>query len=64
MNISVYADTVVAGRIVKDSCSFQNEKFIWPEGYTAVRLFSSITGDYCSRGVYLESFCMLHGASC
>lgn len=34
---------IALGRIVKDSCSFQNEKFIWPEGYTAVRLFSSIT---------------------
>ncbi|KAK4422058.1 Histone-lysine N-methyltransferase ATX2 [Sesamum alatum] len=31
------------GKIVKDSCNFQNERFIWPEGYTAVRMFSSIT---------------------
>ncbi|KAI3459724.1 hypothetical protein Pfo_016387 [Paulownia fortunei] len=31
------------GKIVKDSGNFQNERFIWPEGYTAVRMFPSIT---------------------
>ncbi|KAL9140489.1 hypothetical protein ABFS82_14G040500 [Erythranthe guttata] len=30
------------GKIVKDSGNFQNERFIWPEGYTAVRMFPSI----------------------
>lgn len=34
---------VSLGKIVKDSSHFQNEKFIWPEGYTAVRMFSSLT---------------------
>ncbi|KAG8369538.1 hypothetical protein BUALT_Bualt14G0023900 [Buddleja alternifolia] len=31
------------GKIVKDSGNFQNERFIWPEGYTAVRKFRSIS---------------------
>ncbi|XP_062170462.1 histone-lysine N-methyltransferase ATX2 isoform X1 [Alnus glutinosa] len=31
------------GKIVKDSEYFQDERFIWPEGYTAVRQFTSIT---------------------
>ncbi|KAK4489122.1 hypothetical protein RD792_004916 [Penstemon davidsonii] len=31
------------GKIVKDSDYFQNGKFTWPEGYTAVRKFPSIT---------------------
>ncbi|KAL6970849.1 hypothetical protein U1Q18_030531 [Sarracenia purpurea var. burkii] len=30
------------GKIVKDSEYFQDERFIWPEGYTAVRKFPSI----------------------
>ncbi|XP_073137741.1 histone-lysine N-methyltransferase ATX2-like isoform X2 [Henckelia pumila] len=30
------------GKIVKDTDNFQNERFIWPEGYTAMRKFSSI----------------------
>ncbi|KAA8531168.1 hypothetical protein F0562_005918 [Nyssa sinensis] len=30
------------GKIVKDSDFFQDERFIWPEGYTAVRKFTSI----------------------
>ncbi|XAR58191.1 Histone-lysine N-methyltransferase [Bertholletia excelsa] len=31
------------GRIVKDSEYFQDGRFIWPEGYTAVRKFPSLT---------------------
>ncbi|CAA3024743.1 histone-lysine N-methyltransferase ATX2-like [Olea europaea subsp. europaea] len=31
------------GKIVKGSDNFQKEKLIWPEGYTAVRKFPSIT---------------------
>ncbi|KAL7177050.1 hypothetical protein ACSBR2_030388 [Camellia fascicularis] len=31
------------GKIVKDSEYFQDERFIWPEGYTAVRKFPSVT---------------------
>ncbi|GER40803.1 histone-lysine N-methyltransferase ATX1 [Striga asiatica] len=31
------------GKIVKDTCNFQDEKLKWPEGYTAVRMFPSIT---------------------
>lgn len=31
------------GKIVKDSDNFHDEKFIWPEGYTALRKFSSIS---------------------
>ncbi|KAH6778423.1 trithorax-like protein 2 [Perilla frutescens var. hirtella] len=34
---------VSLGKIVKDSSNFQNERFIWPEGYTAVRMFPSLT---------------------
>ncbi|KAG5231903.1 histone-lysine N-methyltransferase [Salix suchowensis] len=30
------------GKIVKDSEHFQDDKFIWPEGYTALRKFTSI----------------------
>ncbi|KAF5733855.1 histone-lysine N-methyltransferase ATX2-like [Tripterygium wilfordii] len=31
------------GKIVKDSQYFQDNKFIWPEGYTALRKFTSIS---------------------
>ncbi|XP_050258287.1 histone-lysine N-methyltransferase ATX2 isoform X1 [Quercus robur] len=31
------------GKIVKDSEHFQDERFVWPEGYTAMRKFTSIT---------------------
>ncbi|CAA0819888.1 Histone-lysine N-methyltransferase ATX2 [Striga hermonthica] len=31
------------GKFVKDTCNFQDEKLKWPEGYTAVRMFPSIT---------------------
>ncbi|CAN6725527.1 unnamed protein product [Malus baccata var. baccata] len=31
------------GKIVRDSECFQDEKYIWPEGYTALRKFTSIT---------------------
>lgn len=34
------------GKIVKDSKYFQNDGSVWPEGYTAVRKFSSLTGGY------------------
>ncbi|XP_075512041.1 histone-lysine N-methyltransferase ATX2-like [Primulina tabacum] len=30
------------GKLFKDSNNFQSERFIWPEGYTAMRKFSSI----------------------
>ncbi|KAG8375981.1 hypothetical protein BUALT_Bualt09G0015600 [Buddleja alternifolia] len=30
------------GKIAKDTGNFHNERFIWPEGYTAVRMFPSI----------------------
>ncbi|KAL3572554.1 hypothetical protein D5086_026458, partial [Populus alba] len=30
------------GKIVKDSEHFQDDRFIWPEGYTALRKFTSI----------------------
>ncbi|KDO50565.1 hypothetical protein CISIN_1g001263mg [Citrus sinensis] len=30
------------GKIVKDSEYFQDDRFIWPEGYTAVRKFTSL----------------------
>lgn len=33
-----------AGKVVKDSEFFQNDKFIWPEGYTAMRKFTSLKG--------------------
>ncbi|THG03246.1 hypothetical protein TEA_008114 [Camellia sinensis var. sinensis] len=39
------------GKIVKDSEYFQDGRFIWPEGYTAVRKFPSIAG-----GSFLEGF--------
>ncbi|KAL3621646.1 hypothetical protein CASFOL_036558 [Castilleja foliolosa] len=34
---------ITLGNIVKDTGNFQNERFIWPEGYTAARMFPSIT---------------------
>ncbi|KAG6422852.1 hypothetical protein SASPL_113234 [Salvia splendens] len=34
---------VSLGKIVRDSNNFRNEKYIWPEGYTAVRKFTSLT---------------------
>ncbi|KAF9688319.1 hypothetical protein SADUNF_Sadunf02G0185100 [Salix dunnii] len=34
------------GKIVKDSQHFQVDRFIWPEGYTALRKFTSMKGDY------------------
>ncbi|XP_060181088.1 histone-lysine N-methyltransferase ATX2-like [Lycium barbarum] len=34
---------VSLGKIVEDSDLFRDEKFIWPEGYTAVRKFPSVT---------------------
>ncbi|XP_061968612.1 histone-lysine N-methyltransferase ATX2-like isoform X3 [Populus nigra] len=33
---------VLTGKIVKDSEHFQDNRFIWPEGYTALRKFTSI----------------------
>lgn len=32
------------GKIVKDTDNFHDDKFIWPEGYTALRKFPSVTG--------------------
>ncbi|XP_047983094.1 histone-lysine N-methyltransferase ATX2-like isoform X1 [Salvia hispanica] len=34
---------VSLGKIVRDSSNFQNEKYIWPEGYSAVRKFTSFS---------------------
>lgn len=34
-----------SGKIVRDSEFFQDGKYIWPEGYTAVRKFTSIKGN-------------------
>ncbi|XP_009802433.1 histone-lysine N-methyltransferase ATX2-like [Nicotiana sylvestris] len=34
---------VSLGKIVEDTELFRDEKFIWPEGYTAVRKFPSVT---------------------
>lgn len=34
-----------SGKIVRDSTNFQNERFIWPEGYTAARMFHSLIGE-------------------
>ncbi|KAL1561344.1 histone-lysine N-methyltransferase ATX2-like [Salvia divinorum] len=34
---------VSIGKIVRDSSNFQNEKHIWPEGYNAVRKFTSFS---------------------
>ncbi|XP_022150376.1 histone-lysine N-methyltransferase ATX2 isoform X2 [Momordica charantia] len=36
-------EIVSLGKIVKDSKYFQNDGSVWPEGYTAVRKFSSLT---------------------
>ena len=36
--------TFFSGKIVKDS-AFRDGRFIWPEGYTAVRKFTSVTGE-------------------
>lgn len=36
---------LVAGKIVCDSMHFHDKKHIWPEGYTAFRMFTSIKGD-------------------
>lgn len=33
-----------SGKIVEDS-AFRDGRFIWPEGYTAVRKFTSVTGE-------------------
>lgn len=46
-----------SGKVVKDSENFQDERFIWPEGYTALRTFPSITG--CSFVKVLLSNFML-----
>lgn len=42
-----------AGKIVKDSDRFQVEGFICPEGYTAMRKFTSITGRVSSLKILL-----------
>jgi hypothetical protein len=34
-----------SGKIVGDSTAFRNGKSIWPEGYTAMRKFTSVTGE-------------------
>ncbi|XP_038884706.1 histone-lysine N-methyltransferase ATX2-like [Benincasa hispida] len=36
-------EIISLGKIVKDSKYFQNDGSVWPEGYTAVRKFSSLT---------------------
>ncbi|KAJ6956318.1 histone-lysine N-methyltransferase ATX2-like [Populus alba x Populus x berolinensis] len=40
------------GKIVKDSEHFQDNRFTWPEGYTALRKFTSIKGDPNVRMIY------------
>ena len=42
-----------AGKIVRDSSNFQNEKYIWPEGYSAVRKFTSFSGELLIAKVFL-----------
>lgn len=37
-------DDFFTGKIVRDSDLFQDERFTWPEGYTAVRKYTSVTG--------------------
>lgn len=34
-----------SGKIVGDSTAFRDGRSIWPEGYTAVRKFTSVTGE-------------------
>lgn len=43
--INFYFVSSFPGRIVSDSDHFHNKKHIWPEGYTAFRKFTSITGN-------------------
>lgn len=38
---------------MKNSKYFQNDGSVWPEGYTAVRKFSSLTGGYLNFCNYL-----------
>lgn len=38
------SDLYCAGKIVDDSDNFQDDKCIWPEGYTAMRKSPSIMG--------------------
>ncbi|KAI3890806.1 hypothetical protein MKX03_007419 [Papaver bracteatum] len=42
------------GEIVMDSEHFHNDKYIWPEGYTAVRSFNSITDSSASSTYKME----------
>jgi len=36
--------TCLTGKVVTDSQFFKDENHIWPEGYTAMRKFTSLTG--------------------
>ncbi|OIW17292.1 hypothetical protein TanjilG_22404 [Lupinus angustifolius] len=42
------------GKIVKDSASFRDGRSIWPEGYTAVRKFTSVTDPKVSAPYKME----------
>lgn len=36
--------TFLTGKVVTDSQFFKDENHIWPEGYTAMRKFTSLKG--------------------
>lgn len=46
----------LAGKIVKDSQYFQDNNSIWPEGYTALRKFTSIAGGTSWRNIIYLCF--------
>ncbi|KAF3457075.1 hypothetical protein FNV43_RR01732 [Rhamnella rubrinervis] len=47
-------EVISLGKIVKDSDYFEDEKSIWPEGYTALRKFTSITDPSASTLYKME----------
>lgn len=51
---NAYEHFFSSGKIVKDSKYFQSDGSVWPEGYTAVRKFSSLTGGYLN---FCNYFC-------
>jgi hypothetical protein len=52
-----------SGKIVGDSTAFRNGKSIWPEGYTATRKFTSVTGEaffvFLIQDVCMSFFCLI-----
>lgn len=40
----IFTECNFSGRIVCDSDHFHTKQFIWPEGYTAFRIFKSTKG--------------------